>query len=118
MICDLLELHQTPIPSDHKKDLNEALFAAANQRDQLAHGIWLREPKSKRLFLRLTKGTWQPIAGQRGKTKRIVMPESVEYGVADARSLRELIDGLRETIDEIATRWEEARNQASQKESG
>jgi hypothetical protein len=117
IISDLLELHKTPLKEDEARTLRTALEAVTTQRDQLAHGVWLKEPTTGRLFLRVTKGSWQPVSGQRGKTKRAIMPESVEYDVDDARSLRLLIDELRETIDRIATTYETARDQASREKS-
>lgn len=82
--------------------LQTAFEQATIQRDQLAHNIWCRNPKyPNRVFLRLIKGSWQPVKGQKGKTSRVIEPEGVEYDVDDARSLVALIDAAIEKLNEL-----------------
>jgi hypothetical protein len=90
MIRDLLELKAIKVETDLVL-LRDALESAARQRDQLGHGIWLRDRASGILYLRLTKGSWQPVKGQAGKIKRLVRPEGVEYTASDCRELRAII---------------------------
>src|SRR5690606_3960839 len=90
LIRDLLEIRKVDLRFD-TKPLAELLERCANQRDQLAHGTWTREPKTNVLFLRLTKGSWQPVKGQKGKTKQLIKPEGIQYSADDCRALREEI---------------------------
>jgi len=69
------------------------------QRNQLAHGVWVRDPDTGTLILRVTKGSWQPVKGQRGKTKRLVSPEGIEFGRDDAIALRLAAEHLAHAID-------------------
>lgn len=82
--------------------LQTAFEQATVQRDQLAHNIWCRNSKyPNRIFLRLIKGSWQPVKGQKGKTSRVIEPEAVEYDADDARSLVMLIDAATEKLNEL-----------------
>jgi hypothetical protein len=83
--------------------LLQTVFEQATiQRDQLAHNIWCRNPKYPgRVFLRLIKGSWQPVKGQRGKTSRVTEPEAIEYDADDARSLVALIEAAIEKLNEL-----------------
>lgn len=97
---DLCGLRSYPIPSD-KKAIRDAIEACQVQRNELAHGVWLRDPSDGRLFLRLTTRTWQPISGQTGKTKRTIMPEGREYGALEIGSLCDLISVTISTLEQI-----------------
>src|SRR5689334_21042598 len=77
LIEDLLGLRRLTVPTK-MGPLKAKLQQLTVQRDQLAHGIWGR-PENGDLHLRITRGEWQPIKGQRGKTKRLVKPETVPY---------------------------------------
>jgi hypothetical protein len=72
LIQDLMELRKVSAPNTDFATLREALVATTNQRDQLAHGIWGRPRGSQRVYLRLTKGHWQPEV--KGKVKRKILP--------------------------------------------
>jgi hypothetical protein len=90
VIRDLIQVGKIDVATDMKL-LADAVDQAQRERDQLAHGIWLHDPVTKATWLRLTKGSWQPIKGQRGKTKRVVMPQSIRFDVPECRELRKLI---------------------------
>jgi hypothetical protein len=75
--------------------LRECLDTVKTQRDQLAHGIWLRDDEG-RLYLRILTGSWQPTPKMIGKIKRKISPEGAEYGVEEIVSTVALIEG---TID-------------------
>jgi hypothetical protein len=98
IIRDLVELTQMRITVD-LKSVAKILEPVQRKRDQLAHGIWLRDPTTKDIYLRLTRGTWQPIKGQRGKTSRSVTPEGIIFGVDECRELAQSISEAAETIE-------------------
>jgi hypothetical protein len=91
MIKDLLDINKIEVAADIAT-IREALETADTQRNQLAHGIWVRDSSSKELFLRITNGQWQPIKNQKGKTKRLVDPQGIQFTVDDAKSLSALFD--------------------------
>lgn len=123
-IFDLAELKGLLLKKDQMKRFRDAVETCLVQRDQLAHGVWVRDPKSNKLMLRLTKGQWQPIKGQRGKTKRLVRPEAVSYtartikGIGDVINLttRSLVD-LRNALP-VALRSSRARRDAQSPRDG
>jgi len=92
MICELAELRGVSISEKEYKSLVDALDSTKQQRDALGHGVWMREPDSNRLFLRLLHGSWQPEKGMKGKVRRRVHPEGAEYGIPEIASTRELIE--------------------------
>ncbi len=112
---ELLELHEIVIGDIDLDVVRQAIEQAMNQRDQLAHSVWVRDPENGQLHLRLTRGAWQPVEGQRGKTKRAILPETVLYGVADCRSLRKLIRATLGEIEHIAREAEKAMQRSSRR---
>ena len=104
MIKDLAALDGISIPKEYK-NLAALLAKCKSERDSLAHGIWLIEPKSRAILLRLTAGTWQPDIGMRGKVKRKAKPEGTLFAAtkfesihADIMSAIDLALSLREHI--------------------
>ncbi len=100
LIFDLAEVQGIRLKIN-KTLYRDAVKVCVSQRDQLAHGIWVRDPKTRMLFLRITKGSWQPVKGQRGKTKRLIKPEAIQYNAEDARVLRQIIDQTTSMINEL-----------------
>jgi hypothetical protein len=77
MIVDLLKLKAISIPEINFSELRQLIQEAATKRDSLAHGIWVRD-SSGSLRLNLSGGQWTP-PGDRGKTKRRVTLEALEF---------------------------------------
>ena len=115
LIFDLTEVQGIQLKIG-KTLYRDAIKMCASQRDQLAHGIWVRDPKTHMLFLRITKGSWQPVKGQRGKTKRLIKPEAIQYDAKDARTLRLIIDETTNMINELGVAIQAALG-SSQKKS-
>jgi hypothetical protein len=97
MIKDLAHVRGIDLSTEYDV-IRQAIEGAKTQRDQLGHGIWLRDPETKRLFLRVLRGTWQRDPKMKGKVKRRISPEGQEYGLPELRSLIEQIEA---TIDAI-----------------
>lgn len=80
--------------------LTQSVGAAQNQRNLLAHGIWVKD--GQKLLLRDTgvQGSkWKP--DQKTSVKKKINPRGVNYTVESARSLVRLIDECCETIEEL-----------------
>jgi hypothetical protein len=101
LVVQLLELREIRVDETEISDLRVAISEVASQRDRLAHGIWMRSAKGA-LHLRLTRGAWQPVEGQRGKTSRAILPEGSPYTRADALSLRKLLHELLRRVEVFA----------------
>ena len=79
MILDLMAVHEVSCTVDTTV-LRKRIEDCSRQRDQLAHGIWVQVPDGRTL-LRLTKGNWQPVKGQ--KAKRLITPQGIEFDEQD-----------------------------------
>ena len=72
--------------------LAKALDDATSERDRLAHGIWLRHPKTHELYLRMTRGAWPKDMTRGERVSRAVYPQSIRYSTKDARAALALIE--------------------------
>jgi hypothetical protein len=100
LICDLVSLKNVKTSVDLIR-LRKSLVSATSQRDLLAHGTWVRDPKTKIFLLRLVRGSWKPVKAKKTQTKRSIKPRSPEYGLEECRSLSLLINGIILTVDEL-----------------
>src|SRR5438477_10258483 len=100
VIRDLIQLGKLSVSTD-KKLLADAIDGAQRGRNQLAHGIWLRDPERNTTFLRVATGSWQPQKGQRGKTKRQVTPEGILFGLTECSELQRIIAETLKMVDEL-----------------
>lgn len=89
IIADLLALRNMEVGTDLKK-LQTLVENLEKDRNKVAHGIWVKHPKTGELLLRVTKGTWQD--GIRGKVKRIIVPEAFEVSPNYLAQIAEQID--------------------------
>jgi hypothetical protein len=92
MIEHILQVHglSVPLPApSFKKRLKDA----EDQRHQLAHGLWLRHPRTNELRVWLTKGNWEPTpAGATGLRK--ITPQAISKTPDEMRSTYKEIDDL------------------------
>lgn len=100
IIKDLIELADIPVSVDLKV-LMQTVDKAQRERDWIAHGLWLSDPKHNAIRLRLTKAQWQPVKGQRGKTKRVLKPESIQFGIDECRTLQRVIFEAIDMVDTV-----------------
>jgi hypothetical protein len=97
LIRDLLPLKKITVPvnlSDFKKSVSQV----CEERNQLAHGVWVRHPGTGDFGLQLTTGEWKPPAQ---KAKRQLKPEAIPYGPKQCQALRERIDEVIETASAL-----------------
>ena len=83
------------------KALKEALEKCVRERDALAHGVWVKDRETGKIFLRLISGTWQPPGTIKGKVKRRIDIEAEEYTSNNAKETRRLIDGVLDALGEL-----------------
>lgn len=100
LICDLVSLKDVKTGVDLIR-LRKSLVSATTQRDLIAHGTWVRDPKTKVFLLRLVRGSWKPAKGKKVQTRRLRKSGAPEYGIEECRSLSQLIDGIILTVDEL-----------------
>lgn len=100
LICDLVSLKNVKTGVDLIR-LRRSLVLATSQRDLLAHGTWVRDPKTKAFLLRLVRGALKPVNTKRGSTKRSTKTRAQKYGIEQCRSLSQLINGIILTVDEL-----------------
>lgn len=100
LICDLVSLKDVKTDVD-LIGLRKSLVSATSQRDSLAHGTWVRDPKTKAFLLRIIRSDWRPIKAKKTQTKRSKKTRSPKYGIDECRSLSQLINGIILTVDEL-----------------
>lgn len=60
-------------------------------RNNISHGIWLRHPDTKEIFLRLTKGQWDKQQSFAPPVRRIVFPQSIPMGHKECAKVTAMI---------------------------
>lgn len=100
LVCDLVSLKNIKT-GVNLIGLRKSLLSATTQRDLLAHGTWVRDPKTKAFLLHLVGGAWTPAKAKKTKTKRSTKPRAPEYGIEECRSLSLLINRIILTVDEL-----------------
>ena len=100
LIMELCDFHGIRIKDSSAKELRAAELPAhvklrtaiedcSSRRDELIHGIWTRDPATKQIMLRVTRGTWPAGVLPRDKTKRLQLPEARPVTAPDCKKLRE-----------------------------
>ena len=117
VIKDLINLSNITVTLD-LTSLSTSLAKVQSERDRLAHGIWLRDQSTNEILLRVTKGTLQTAKGRREKTKRVISPEGIIFGVSECRKLTEDIREAAETIELLGFEIDEALRASRKKPSG
>ena len=102
MITDLLGINKIKVTMNIKA-LKIALEQAYQERDALAHGIWIIDRKAGKVFLRLSGGKWQPPGVFNKSVKRKIDLEAQEYTSAEAKATRELIVGILGALSDLET---------------
>ena len=81
--------------------MKTAIERATTQRDQVAHGIFMRHPGDGSLFLRLTRGKWEASLTGPERVNRAIYPQSIAYGVAEANNTLKAVDHAIKLIDHL-----------------
>lgn len=96
MLCELAEQIDITISSDFAV-LQSALDKCSLERDKIVHGVWVMGDDGK-VYLRVTSGTWQPIKGMKGKTKRRIKPQGVQISLDDCRAIAKVAESTRDAV--------------------
>lgn len=95
LVRHLTAIHQLRVPLPIH-DLEKRLEKAKDERDQLAHGLWLWHPVKKSLRLWQTKGSWNPTKPGAPTGPKKMTPEIVVKTPADiVRTYRDIDDLIR-----------------------
>lgn len=101
ILRDLLDVKGIK-PATDLPELRSRLELVQTQRDALAHNVWALG-SGNRLLLGMTKGGWQPVSGQKGKTRRAITPQGVEFDADDCRELHSAIKDVLARLDLLRT---------------
>ncbi|MCZ6496530.1 MAG: hypothetical protein O6924_10175 [Alphaproteobacteria bacterium] len=115
MLEDILRVKKLKIDVDLKK-LKTALSELANHRDRIAHGVWLKRPKTRSPDLQIIKGSWQPDPNK-PKVKAVIHPRSVTVRVQDLQILVAKVKTLIEIVDVLTVQVRHALASSLQKSS-
>jgi hypothetical protein len=91
IVLDLFAI-KAIIPSVDTVALRTMLEQAANGRDAIAHGIWLRHPETGELWLRHVRGNWPKDKTGGDRVKRSMLPQSIPYGPEQCKATLALIE--------------------------
>ncbi len=100
LICDLVSLKDVKTDVDLIR-LRKSLLSASTQRDLLAHGTWVKNPKTKVFLLHIVRNNWMHAESKKVQKKRPIKSRAPAYGIAECRSLNQLINGIILTVDEL-----------------
>ncbi|MBO6669101.1 hypothetical protein [Parvibaculum sp.] len=100
MALDLFAIKDIQIQMDASM-LREAITKASSERDILAHGLWLKHPKTSELFIQITRGTWPKDLSKGERISRVVYPQSIPYGAKNCESALETIHKALGLVDQL-----------------
>src|ERR1700728_2070976 len=82
LVCDLISLKDVKTDVDFIR-LRKSVLSASTQRDLLAHGTWMKDPKTKAFLLRLVRGSWKPVETDTMQKSRSIKSGSRKYGIEE-----------------------------------
>lgn len=88
----LLQVHKARVTTD-LRTLAKDLGDAEDERNLLAHGLWIKDPESGELRIWRTRGAWESDSTNAGINRRL-RPEASKCGPTEMRSLIVTIDEL------------------------
>ena len=102
---DLLAIKSIGLDHDSTQ-LRTLIEQATTARDQVAHGLFLKDPDNGDLYLRLARGSWPKNMSGKEPVKRAIYPQAMLFGLKEAKAslgcvqkaLREL-DVMGEMVD-------------------
>jgi hypothetical protein len=92
LIKNLIRVRGIAVKADFA-ELAKGLRSVKAERDLLAHGLWLRHPRTRRLHIWRTRGEWRPTPAEPA-VSRPIKPEAVRKTARDLRSTYREIDRL------------------------
>ena len=83
LALDLMAIKKL-LPTTDAVALRTKIERCTTLRDQVAHGLFLKHPQTGELFLRLARGSWPKDMTPEERVSRVVFPQSIPYGIAQA----------------------------------
>lgn len=100
MALDIFAIKDISIQMDIST-LREAITKATSQRDILAHGLWLKHPKTSELFIQITRGAWPKDLSRGERISRVVYPQSIPYGAENCKATLDAIHKALGLVDQL-----------------
>ncbi len=113
MIEQLMYLDKIHV-STNIKALKKALTDIENERDMLAHGVWIRHPGFRTWHIQVTKGNWKPDPLS-PKVSRRIKPEGREIKMAYLKDLRARLETAIKELRELAHQIDVVLKSSSQR---
>lgn len=85
LIKQLAKLRGIYLSAKDVSYLHSRLSDCVEWRDRLAHGVWIRPHKTRRLLLQVTKGAWNDPRGE--SRSRKILPEGMQVTIGQLRAL-------------------------------
>ncbi|XKM42719.1 hypothetical protein A4U53_021200 [Rhizobium ruizarguesonis] len=82
MALDLLAIKDISVETDTAQ-LRKLVQEVNEERDLIAHSIWLQHPATGELYMRRTRGKWPGHLATEGPVKRVIFPQSEAFGRAE-----------------------------------
>ncbi|MBY5350567.1 hypothetical protein [Rhizobium leguminosarum] len=79
MALDLLAIKDISVETDTAQ-LRKLVQEVNEERDLIAHSIWLQHPATGELYVRRTRGKWPGHLATEGPVKRVIFPQSDAFG--------------------------------------
>ncbi len=89
------------------RELASDLKSAESDRNLLAHGMWIKHPRTGRLHVWFIRGAWRPDP-KKPKVSRKIKPEAVRKAPADLRACYREIDRLIGELKKLRAEVEKA----------
>ncbi len=89
------------------KNLTNNLDKLEIKRNYVAHNIWVKDSKTRKIYLRVTKGNW-PKKPHGNKTKRIIQPQAADYDLKTLRYIAKNMDIAIRHIKDLELKLEKA----------
>lgn len=114
IVLDLFAVKAIPLSEDIGT-LRAELTKACSRRDNLAHGLWLKHPKTGMLYLRLTRGQWPKDITKGEKIARSVFPQSIPVDLAYCKEALSLCEGVIKRVDRLGAELDAALQASPEK---
>ncbi len=108
LIRTLLELQNLKSSID-LSDFRRGLQDIREERNAVAHGLWLKDPDTGAPRIHATSGEWKPVPDE-GKVTRKIKPEAAQF---DRKTADALISRINETIELTKKLLGEVKSQLS-----
>lgn len=89
-------------------DMSEIMKAVGElsaERNKLAHGVWVVEPKTKATLLRVQQGTWEQISTKKAVSRKF-KPEGINFSLNRLAALNQKAEFTLQEISKISSKFQ------------